>query len=527
MNKINRFIYCILDDIRADQFFHLMNKGLLPNFRQLCDEGMFSENCVTDFPAVTYPTQVSMLTGTYTGDYRNELCHGVPLYNWMGRDYSPPFFRSYGTYGSDERIQIYKMNEDIGNHCQTILEMINNGNKASILQFINRGADYFYPETKLKFAFYYLLLRNSRNIEKYLYRVNTLVVKQIIDVFEKPRNYFELKEAPIASLLWFPSPDILLHLYGSTSKQYILNMIHIDKVFGVLLKELSRLEYLDDTAIAIVSDHGNYPVKTFGKLLPFMNKNGFKNYHPRKNIKGTINITDFGSVGFINVKSRDSYAKIYWKTPKIKDLENYGPKKINLLSELFKIGGCQLMYYKEDNCRLNKGKIHLKRKLNGSGSIISGYLEYHGLGKDLQIKYVHDDPNYDIFDYCNDELSYKLIDNKFHTPREWIESTAHIDYPIYPELIVRHFKNPRGADIIISTKGNVVYEIKHGAEKKPSSYTHDIGLRSCAIVPLGIGGSKEIPSKKIPFCRTIDIVPTLLKMIQRKPHKSVLGESLI
>ncbi len=527
MNKINRIIYCIIDDIRAEQLFQLINKGLMPNFKKLSEEGIFSKNCVTDFPAVTYPTQVSMITGTHTGDYRNELCHGVPLYNWMERGVSPPLFRSYGTIGSDERIQIYKMNEDIGENCQTILEMIKGGNKASILQFINRGADYFYPETKAKFAFYYLLLKNSRHIEKHLFRVNTLVVKKIIEVFKNPRRFFDLNEAPIASLLWFVSPDVLLHLYGSTSKQYLLNMIHIDKVFGVLLKELENMGYLDDTAIAISSDHGNYPVKAFGNLSPFIQNYGLHNYHPRKNVKGTINMTDIGGVGFFNVKSRDSYSKTYWKPPKLKDLESYGPKKINLLSELFKIKGCELMYYRDDDNKLDKGIIHLKRKLNNSEKIISGYLEYRGLGREYQIKYSNEDQDYDIFDYYKDELSCKLIDNKFHYPREWLENTHHIDYPIYPELVPHHFKNPRGADIIISTKGSVVYNIKHGVEKKPNRYVHDIGLRSCSIVPLLIGGSKDIPKKEVTFCKTIDIVPTLLKMIQQKLHKSVLGESLI
>jgi hypothetical protein len=119
------------------------------------------------------------------------------------------------------------------------------------------------------------------------------------------------------------------------------------------------------------------------------------------------------------------------------------------------------------------------------------------------------------------------MDNKFHTPKEWLEHTYHIDYPIYPELLPRHFKNPRGADIVISTKGTVVYEIKQGVQKKPNPFVHDIGSRNCTIVPLLLGGSPEIPTNEISFCKTIDIVPTLLKLINKEPHKSVLGESLI
>ncbi len=527
MNSVNRIIYCIIDDVRSDQFFQLIEKDWLPNFKIFYEEGIFSKNCVTDFPAVTYPTHVSMITGTHTGNYQEELCHGVPLFNWMERAVAPPFFRSYDTVGSDEWIQIYKMNEDIGKNCQTILEMIKEGNKASILQFINRGADYFYPETKIKLIFYYLLLKNSRKVEKYLYRMNNIAIQNLIDTFKHPKKYFESNEPPIASLLWFVSPDILLHLYGSKSKQYLLNMRHIDTVFGFMLKKLKQMGYLDDTAIAVASDHGNYAVKTFGNLSNFIQKYKLYNYHPRKNVKGTINFTKFGGIGFINVKPRDCYSKSYWNLPQVKDLEIYGPKRINLLSELFKIQGCELMYYKDDNNRDDKGIIHLKRKIKNSGQIISGYLEYRRQGKDFQIKYYNESQNHDIFGYDKNENSSRLIDNKFHTPEEWLENTFHVNYPCYPELISRHFKNPRGGDIVISTKGSVVYNIAHGKQEDTSPYVHDLGLRNCSIVPLLIGGAKEIPHEEIKFCKTVDIVPTLLNMIHIKPHESTMGHSVI
>jgi bisphosphoglycerate-independent phosphoglycerate mutase (AlkP superfamily) len=58
-------------------------------------------------------------------------------------------------------------------------------------------------------------------------------------------------------------------------------------------------------------------------------------------------------------------------------------------------------------------------------------------------------------------------------------------------------------------------------------YLHDIGLRRSTVVPLIIGGSNNIPIKKVSYCKITDIVPTLLKMLGKKPHPSVVGESLI
>ena len=118
MNKINRIIFCIIDDLRSEHLLKLVNNNLLPNIKNLMNNGIYSKNCITDFPAVTYPTQVSMITGAYTGDYLKESCHGVPSFNWMDRRVSPPILRDYGTYGSDEYIQLYKLNDDIGKNCR-------------------------------------------------------------------------------------------------------------------------------------------------------------------------------------------------------------------------------------------------------------------------------------------------------------------------------------------------------------------------------------------------------------------------
>ena len=120
-----------------------------------------------------------------------------------------------------------------------------------------------------------------------------------------------------------------------------------------------------------------------------------------------------------------------------------------------------------------------------------------------------------------------MIDGKFHSINEWLAATSHLDFPLYPDLIPRHFKNPRSCDIILSNEGTIVYNITHGKSKSRTRYCHDIGLRKSSVVPLIIGGSIEIPQKEVNFCKIVDIVPTLLKCLGRTPHKSVIGESLI
>ena len=488
------------------------------------ENGIFSENCITDFPSITFPTQQSLITGTYTGDYRRELCHGVPLSDWMGRDTAPPFLRCYAA----KDFQIYKMNKDLGSNCQTILEMIDDGNTTSIAQFINRGTDYFFPENKIKLAFYYLLFTRKRILLKLAARANTVIVQKLLENFRNPKKYFGNNEPPIGSLLLFFTSDILCHTFGYDNNNYKLNLIHIDKHIGILIRELEKMGYSDDTAIAITSDHGNYRVDKFGSLISFFEHNGLTHYHPRRNLKGNLNLSKFAGVGFFNFKGVNKTSNKYrWTHPTINELKNYGPKRINLLESLFEIEGSRLMYYRDSNNSIDKGIIHLKRKDRKTGKIFLGAIEYKGSGPNYKTRYIcHDDIN-DIFGYANDEIASKFINNGFHSINEWLKGTYHLDYPMYPDLIPRHFKNPRSSDIIISTKGKVIFNYQHGKKKTDYMYSHDIGLRKCSIVPLIIGGSQEIPHKEIPYCKITDIVPTLLKMIGKKPHKSVIGESLI
>ena len=161
MNQIKHIIFCIIDDVRSEHLYDLIERGSLPNLKKLIDSGLYSRNCITDFPSLTYPTQVSMMTGTYTGNYLEELCHGVPSFHWMDRHKIPPDLRSYNSIGTNERIQIYKLNDDLGSNCRTMFEMVGDGNTASIGQFINRGVDYLFPERKTKLILYYLLIKHS------------------------------------------------------------------------------------------------------------------------------------------------------------------------------------------------------------------------------------------------------------------------------------------------------------------------------------------------------------------------------
>ncbi len=40
-----------------EDFFDFFKKGIMPNFKTLMENGIYSKNCITDFLAITHPTQ--------------------------------------------------------------------------------------------------------------------------------------------------------------------------------------------------------------------------------------------------------------------------------------------------------------------------------------------------------------------------------------------------------------------------------------------------------------------------------------
>jgi arylsulfatase A-like enzyme len=95
------------------------------------------------------------------------------------------------------------------------------------------------------------------------------------------------------------------------------------------------------------------------------------------------------------------------------------------------------------------------------------------------------------------------------------------------DQIPRYFKNPRSCDIIISTLGEYCFNYEHGKTKGSSPYSHDNALQNSMIVPFIIGGSPEIPQKELSYCKTTDMVPSLLNLLGITPDKSVVGKSII
>ncbi len=501
--KVNQVILIIFDDIRASQLFNLINEGKLPNISIIANNGIKCTNCITSYPAITFPCYGNIITGSYSGYFPKEG-NGVPLYHWLDRTdppkekKKPPFIRNYG-----DRAQLLKINRDIGSNVKTIFEQANEGNLLSATSFLYRGANFF------------ALAENFFDVAP--------IFKNIENAFRNPGSFFPNKEVPKITVGYVSHTDDIMHAKGFDHPDFQNLIIECDKYIGSLMKTLKQLGYYDETAIGIITDHGNYKAKNVIDLKPFFNKLGLVPYNPDTG-KGDFD-ANIGSLGFFNFPG-----ETWYHHPTITQLENLhssGPKKIqiNVFNELWKISGVKYMYYRDDNNDPNKGIIHIKRLEEKSGKIANAKIEYEGAGKEQKSRYIYE--NLDVYGYEHHEKSAKLVNNGKFTIDEWLNATNEIDFPIIIDQLPRYFKNPRSCDIIISTLGEYSFNYEHGKTMGSSPYSHDIATRSSMVVPFIIGGSSNIPQKELSYCKTTDMVPSLLELLGVKSDKSVVGKSVI
>jgi len=457
LNSYNHVILIIIDDVRADQFFELLNQGKLKNIANYFGDGVHCKECITTYVSTTAPAHNSILTGCYMDGF------DIPSLKYVDRSDSQLRIIDYtkGLAG----LSINKhMNDDV----KTIYEMID-GNTFAAAEWINRG------------------------VTRSEYTVS--VDRAITRSFLEPSKYFKEKEAPSLCVGWYFESDVILHEYGPDSDMYLKILRSIDKSLGRLARNLIKNDYFDDTLFVITSDHGNYTAGSKKDLPTELSKYGLidqKDYY-----------ADFGGVGLFYFKEKDDWRQ----RASLKTMENYGSKNVNLFKTILNLDGVQQIYYRDEDCKKEKGKICLK------GHKGEGLIEYEN-GK---TKYTYE--NNDIFGYEKDPIANKLLDGKYHTIDEWLKHTYHIDNPIVVDQIPRllNTAHQRSADLIAETDVSTIYN---------HLYSHDVGLKSAMTVPLLIFG-KGLDRKEIPFAKVADITPTILKLIGKKIESNIIGMPLI
>jgi len=456
------------DGARPDVFGELLNKGDLPNIsKYLVEKGTYT-NAVTVFPSTTGPAYTPYILGKFPG-----RCN-FPGIRWFDKkEFSKNFF-SYKRFRSYIGYETYLMNDDVTKDHKTIFEII--PNSLSILNELSRGIKPGGDRTKYSKIYYKLkshFTEKTNQVDEVSRRI----------ILEHSTNL------PEFSFVVFLGIDNYSHLTHPFHQHVMDSYKIIDKTVGELVSSLIQQDKLDDTLILIVSDHGLSQTHSHFDLLEYMNKNGFKTLFYPYIFKNLFNASA------ANMVSGNSMSNLYFKGKKSWD--DFNTDEISdFINQLVQRPEIDILLAKQSNDRI---KILSKR---GSAKT--------WIDSENKI-------NYEVMD--SDPFGYEALPPVM-TIYESLQNTYNTNYPDALVQINQLFESPRTGDIVVTASLGHDLRAKHENPEHCSS--HGSLIKDHMLVPIAINTdiSKE-------FIRTVDLFPTILKLLGYELPQLLDGQSLV
>ena len=456
------------DGARADVFGKLLKQGDLPNISKYIVQKGSYKNAVTVFPSTTGPAYTPYILGKFPG-----RCN-FPGIRWFDKKEFAKTFFSLKRFRSYIGHETYLMNHDISKDHKTIFEII--PDSLSILNELTRGITAGGDKTRYS-KIYYKLKSHFTNKTNEVDKVSRRILLA------------NSNRLPEFSFVVYLGIDNYSHLTHPFHKSVLDSYKIIDKSIGELAKSLIKKDILDDTLLLIVSDHGLSQTHSHFDLLEYMNRNGFKTFYYPNIFKNLFNASA------ANMVSGNSMSNLYFKGKKSWD--DFNTDEISdFINQLVQRPEIDILLAKQSNDRI---KILSKR---GSAKT--------WIDSENKI-------NYEVMD--SDPFGYEALPPVM-TIYESLQNTYNTNYPDALVQINQLFESPRTGDIIVTASPGHDLRAKHENPEHRSS--HGSLIKDHMLVPIAINTdiSKE-------FIRTVDLFPTILKLLGYELPQLLDGKSLV
>lgn len=472
--QIEHVIVIVVDSLSSQQFEKQLALGQLPNLKkEFVDRGLWVRNCVASFPPTSFSSHASIFTGTLP--YQ----HGVVSLRWFDRESGQN--RSYAGIGA------MLLNRDYLNGLGTLHHSFIGERNTAIGQVVNAGASHVVPP----------LIPNDG------------VRMRIL------RRQFRGKKPPALATIWLTELDPVAHKYGPHSPQAERHLQGIDKTIGFLMNDLKQRGIYDKTVCAFLADHGQTDCQYLESLPTLLKQSGFDVldilYYTIRDeflFRGYDAIAWGCGVGvyfvYLPHRTQDSRRFDWKQRPSLEMLRSYPikGKQIDLIQLLVEKDSIGLVVVREQEQAV--------RVFGKEGS--------------CRIRWIHDDliPTMTRADFAIEivdgedplglakhEQASPLMDGAFHPASQWLIATAESEMPDAPVQLAQAMLSQRAADLLVLAAPG--WELETSWHKGRHSGYSQLEV----MVPLLISGA-GVPHCQVPFARTVDLYPTILKLTDRK-----------
>ncbi|MBN2376340.1 MAG: alkaline phosphatase family protein [Sedimentisphaerales bacterium] len=486
-------IIFFVDGINRGGFRQMLAAGQLPQIdKYLIQRGTRVKNAVTAFPSITYAITTSFATGQVPGR------HGVLGNRFFDRDQL--FYVNYGTT---------KTYRDVDDHYryENIYEILNDQFSVSIQTPVRRGV--------------------YRKIDNWATSGIRWYFGQITEIDCLTAERFNLigdisqqaGEWPSLIFAYFPATDEMGHRYGPDSERYRKSLLNVDEQIGRICDALQASGILESTYLLLISDHGMAACgrDNYLKLSELIeNTTGLKlttegpdlrtPYHER--------VEYFSQYEAVLANGGNRLGKLYlrgktgWSSPP-------RPQQLREIADLVTSQpAVALAAYRDGQVVVVQNAISralIDRLDNVPGKNLSN----------RQYRYRVIDSQCPL-GYPSNSRASRLLDEKFHSGKDWLWATAESEYPDLPVQIIEMFDSDRA--------GNLVIFAADGWDFSPANIGGHGSVRATdMMVPMVFAGPGITPGGQIETARTVDVAPTIIEMIDQKKleGRNFDGKSLL
>ena len=462
-------IFILADGARADLFEYLLDKGELPNISEhIVDKGSYS-NGVTVFPSTTGPAYTPYLLGKFPGRCNLPGIRWFDRYQFGQARFSLKGIRSY--IGPET----YLINGDLDtNGTPTLFELL--PRSVSILNEITRGIGANGDKTK----YMKLYLKIKSHFTESSNEVDEAGGRLLLE---------SLKENPKFLFCVFMGIDTYSHQLHPFHKKVVESYKYIDSYVGEIVSYLKKENRLEDTLIAIGSDHGLTPTHSHFDTPLFMEKLGYSTiYHTNifnNIIKANASVMVSGnSMAHIYIKSKDGWGR-----------NSYMEESEQVVNELL---GCNEVDIVAGICEDSSVGIKSTRG-EAKASYVDGKIKYRVNG--------------------GDPFGYGKMPGTF-TPESALKRSFDTNYPDALVQLLQLFESRRTGDLVISAKPGI--DLRARDENPEHCGSHGSLVREHMLVPIVM--NRKIKGR---YIRSADIYPTILKFLDLDLPPEIDGRVLI
>lgn len=250
---MRRAILLLVDGLRPDMAEAELAAGHLPNLARMLERGGRTR-AITVFPSTTSVAYLPFLTGQTPG-----RCN-VPSIRWLDRAaYAGRWWRDRDAMRSYCGYQAGRLDGDIEPSVPTIFELV--PESVALFTMISRGLSPERDPAQGARRFWGALAHYAQWHQP----SDDTVAAHLLREIERPWRFIFAQ---------FPAVDGYTHQSRSDGPKVVRALRKFDQTVGRLRAALARRGELDDTLIAVVSDHGAAPVHTHLDLADWMRSQG-------------------------------------------------------------------------------------------------------------------------------------------------------------------------------------------------------------------------------------------------------------